>query len=96
MIQKTDQKFDQVVSILTRHSAQKISVFGSYARGEADAKSDLDILVVFTERKSLMDIVGIEIELSEALELKVDLLTEKSISPHLIDRIKDGAKVIYG
>ncbi len=49
----------------------------------------------FSDRKSLLDIIGIEMELSEALNLKVDLLTDKSISPYLIDRIKSEAKVIY-
>ena len=59
-------------------------------------KSDIDILVEFSERKSLLDLVRIERELSEALSIKVDLLTEKSISPYLIDRIKSEMEVIYG
>ena len=58
-------------------------------------KSDTDILVEFSERKSLLDLVGIEQELSEALGVKADLLTEKSISPYLIDRIKKEMEVIY-
>jgi len=52
--------------------------------------------VDFSERKSLLDLVGIEQELSEALGVKADLLTEKSISPYLIDRIKKEMEVIYG
>ncbi len=52
------------------------------------SESNLDILVEFSERKSLLDLVGIEMELSELLNIKVDLLTEKSISPYLIDTIK--------
>jgi predicted nucleotidyltransferase len=40
-------------------------------------------------------LVGIEQELSEALGIKVDLLTEAAISPHLIDRIKAELKVVY-
>jgi len=44
--------------------------------------------VEFSERKSLLDLVGIEQELSDAVGMRVDLLTEKSISPYLIDRIK--------
>ncbi len=42
-----------------------------------------------------MNIVGIEQKLSEALGIKVDLLTEKAISPYLIDGIKKGMAVIY-
>ena len=85
----------KVTSILRHYGAKEISIFGSYARGEEKKTSDLDIIVEFSERKSLFDIVGIEQELSEALGIKVDLLTEKSISPYLIDRIKKEMVVIY-
>ena len=87
--------FKKIISILARYRVKKIAVFGSYARGEAKPESDVDILVEFSERKSLLDLVGIEQELSEALGVKADLLTEKSISPYLIDRIKSEMKVIY-
>jgi len=56
-------------------------VFCSYVRGEEKARSDIDILVEFSGRKSLLELVRIERELSEILRIKVDLLTEKSISP---------------
>ena len=90
-----EKLFKKIVSILARYRVKKIAVFGSYARGEAKPESDIDILVEFSERKSLLDLVGIEQELSEALGVKADLLTEKSISPYLIDRIKSEMKVIY-
>ena len=87
--------FNKIVSLIKKHGAKKIAVFGSYARGEEKPKSDIDILVEFSDRKSLLDIVGIEQELSDTLGMKVDLLTEKSISPYLIGRIKKEMKVIY-
>ena len=87
--------FKKIISLIKKHGAKKIAVFGSYARGEEKPKSDIDILVEFSERKSLLDIVGIEQELSDILGIKVDLLTEKSISPYLIGRIKKEMKVIY-
>ena len=43
----------------------------------------------------MLDLVGIEQELSDALNVKADLLTEKLISPYLIDRIKSEMEVIY-
>jgi len=45
-------------------------------------------LVEFSEPKSLLEFVGIEQELAKATGKKIDLLTEKSISPYLIKRIK--------
>lgn len=90
-----DKIFKTVTTILAKYGAKKIGIFGSYARDEATHKSDLDILVEFSARKSLLEIVGIEQELSDALKIKVDLLTEKSISPYLIDRIKRETVVIY-
>jgi predicted nucleotidyltransferase len=86
----------RITSILVQHGAKRISIFGSYARGEARPGSDIDIMVEFSGRKSLLDIIGIEQELSEAVGMKVDLLTEKSVSPYLIDKIKKGMVVIYG
>jgi len=84
-----------LVSFLGNHGARRIGVFGSYARGEQRPDSDLDILVDFSDRKSLLTLIRIERELSETLGIKVDLLTEQSISPYLLDRIKAELKVIY-
>ena len=90
------QVFKKITRILEGYGVKKISIFGSYARGEERGASDVDLLVEFSERKSLFDIVGIEQELSEALGIKVDLLTEKFVSPYLIDRVKKEMEVIYG
>lgn len=88
--------YQKIVGALKKEGVKKIEIFGSYARGEERVDSDVDIIVEFSERKSLLEIVRIERELSETLGIKVDLLTEKSISPYLIDRIKKEAEVIYG
>ena len=84
-----------LVGILKNHNTSSVGIFGSRARAEAHSDSDLDVLVDFHETKSLLTLVGIEQELTEALGIKVDLLTEAAISPHLIDRIKAELKVIY-
>jgi predicted nucleotidyltransferase len=88
--------FEKIGQVLKNQGARKVAVFGSYVRGEEKPESDIDIMVDFTERKSLLELVKIERELSEALGIKVDLLTEKSISPYLIDTIKKEMEVIYG
>jgi hypothetical protein len=70
-------------------------VFGSFARGDESATSDVDLIADFTDRKSLMDLVRIERELSERLGRKVDLLTEAALSPYLRDRVLRDARLVY-
>lgn len=90
----TQQIEHTLVSILNRHDAGRIALFGSRARGDARPESDLDVLVDFRTTKSLLTLVAIERELSEALGVKVDLLTEKAISPHLLARIRAELRVL--
>jgi predicted nucleotidyltransferase len=85
---------DQIISFMRQHGAEKIGVFGSYARNEARADSDPDLMVWFKEQKSLLVMIRIERELSELLGVKIDLLTEQAVSPYLIDRIRQELKVI--
>jgi uncharacterized protein len=87
--------YNYVVSFLKNYNASKIAVFGSYANNEESSKSDLDIMVEFKDKITLFDLVGMEQELSEKLGIKVDLITEKSISPCLIDKVREEMKVIY-
>ena len=91
-----DEIIDKLVSIMKKHGVKKIEIFGSYARGEQKETSDLDVIVEFEKRKSLLELVGIEQELEDALGIKVDLLTVESISPYLIERIKRESKVVFG
>jgi len=72
-----------------------LGVFGSYARGDFNAESDVDVLVRFTKGKSLLDLVRIERELAERVGRPIDLVTEDSVSPYLKDRIVAQVKGIY-
>ncbi len=87
--------FGKAVSILRSYGAKKIAVFGSYARGEQRKGSDLDLLVEFKQDKSLLEFARIERELSEQLGIKANLLTERAISPYIVKRVKDEARVLY-
>ena len=86
----------QLINICRQNDVSMIGIFGSMARGEAKKKSDIDLLVRFSKRKSLLAMVRLERELSEALDCKVDLLTEASVSPYMRERILKEMKVIYG
>ena len=86
---------DKLIEICRRNDVARIGVFGPAARGEATDQSDLDLLVCFSKRKSLLALVALERQISTALGRKVDLLTEAALSPYLRDRIKRELQVIY-
>lgn len=75
------------VPILKKNGVLRAGIFGSYARGEATKKSDIDILIKQKGHKSLLDLVRLERKLGEKLGKKVDLLDYNGLSPYLKDRI---------
>jgi predicted nucleotidyltransferase len=78
-----------------RNGIRRLRVFGSFARGDESATSDVDLIADFIDRKGLMDLVRIERELSERLGRNVDLLTEAALSPYLRDQILRDARLVY-
>ena len=86
---------EKLIAVCRRHDVVFLGVFGSYARGEADAQSDVDLLVRFSARKSLLDLVRIEREIGTAMGYRVDLLTEAALSPSLRERIRKETVVLY-
>jgi len=77
----------KIIKILKKHGAKKAGIFGSYARGEQDEQSDIDILVEFNKKISLFDFVGVKLELEDALERKVDLVEYKVIKSRIRELI---------
>lgn len=72
-----------ILRIAERYGATNVRVFGSFARGEQTAKSDVDLLFDPPERMSLLDHSGLKIDLEEALKMKVDIISANSIKPLL-------------
>ncbi len=85
---------DKILKTLKRNDVKRASLFGSVVRGELTDKSDIDILSEFRGRKSLLDLVGLKLELEEVLKRKVDVLTYNSLHPLLKDRILREQEVI--
>ena len=77
----------QVLPILRQHGELHVVVSGSYARGEAEEGSDLDILVEPPSTKSLPDLVALKLDPQEALGREVDVLTYRALHPRLRDRV---------
>jgi len=73
--------------IAAAHGARNVRIFGSVVRGESNDSSDLDLLVDMAEGRSLLDLVALGDDLEQALGVAVDVVTEKSLSPYLRDRI---------
>jgi hypothetical protein len=81
--------------ILKKEGVVFAGLFGSYSRGEEKNESDIDILVRFEEPKSLLRLVNIQNRLSDALNKRVDLVTEKFLSPYFRQNVLDNLLVIY-
>lgn len=77
----------KVRPILEKADIKKAALFGSYVRGDNTPKSDIDILVDLPRGKTLFDLAGLKIDLEEKLRKKVDVVTYRSICPHLKDFI---------
>ncbi len=81
------RKRTEVMRIAAKYGARNVRIFGSVARGEADAESDVDFLVELEPGRSLFDLGGLLMELQEALSCKVDVVTEKGLRKRIRDRV---------
>ena len=77
----------RILDILQKHGVLTASVFGSVARGDASARSDVDFLVEFESGRSLLDLIGLRQELSDRLERNVDVVTPRSLHPGFRDSV---------
>ncbi len=85
----------RLLEVCRQSGVVRLSLFGSFARGEATERSDVDLLVEFGRRNSLLDLIAVEKRMSTALGRKVDLLTPSAISPYLRESISRGMRVLY-
>lgn len=80
--------------------ARRISVFGSYARGEATSQSDVDLLVALkpSEKRpplGLFEVIRLEKELEIKLGCAVDLVTEEGLNPRIRLNVEKDRVVLY-
>ena len=73
------QHRERIREIALSHRVADVRVFGSAVSGYDTERSDLDILVVPTEKTTLFDIGAIQYEVSELLGMPVDVLTPKAL-----------------
>lgn len=81
-----------ILQIAGKHGVQKIRVFGSFSRDSVSVASDLDLLINLEKGRDLLDLIAFKQELEEQIGRKVDVVTEKGLSPHLRESILSQAK----
>lgn len=84
-----------VVPIAYSYGVKRLYLFGSYAKGTADEKSDVDLLVEKGRPMSLLKLSGMRQMVQEALNLSVDLVTTASIGEEFRNEIAGTEILLY-
>ena len=85
---------EKVIPIAKKYGVKKISLFGSYARGEADEQSDIDFL--YTKGKVLgLKYFGFVNDLEDEFKCHVDLISDKISDKKFLDEIKNDEVILY-
>ena len=86
----------KIEPVLRSHGVRRAAVFGSHARGDARADSDVDILLTIGDAKlSLWDLEGLRDELAKRLGRSVDIVSDRAIVPAMRDSIYEDLQVVY-
>ena len=80
---------------LSQRGVRTLAIFGSTARNEGLAKSDVDILIDFDAKKGLFVFVDLKSYLEDILKCEVDLVTKNALHPALKNRILHEAKRVF-
>ena len=91
MLDEIRAKRDEIYAIARRHKAERLWVFGSCARKEERPDSDVDLLVKFGVDASLLDIVHIRDAAQNLFSRKVDVISDRGLSPFIGKQIQEEA-----
>lgn len=86
-LEDVQRRREEILHLAARHGARNLRVFGSVARGEADAASDLDVLVDLEQGRSLLDLACLLVDLENLLGCQVDMVTERGLRERLRGRV---------
>lgn len=78
---------DEIHQIVAEHHATSPRVFGSVARGEETATSDIDLLVDFTPEAGLLDEIGLRLALADLLHVEVDVVASDTLRGEFRERV---------
>lgn len=85
---------DELEAIAARHGAQSLRVFGSVARGQESAESDIDFLVRMERGRTLLDVSRLKQEFERLLSRRVDIVSENGLSPRMKARVIQDARAL--
>ena len=91
----TQKEIDIIIKTLKPYNPKRIGLFGSVARNEETAASDIDILYSFNSPISLFAKFNIVEELQLKLHKEIDLVSENAVHPKLKQYIYNDLKMIY-
>lgn len=77
----------KILQLARKFGVLTIRIFGSVARGQANAKSDIDFLVTMKKGRSYFDLIDFSYSLEEIFKRRVDVVTERSLHPYIRDKI---------
>jgi len=80
-------KRGEILRIAAKRGARNVRIFGSAARGEADERSDVDVLVDMEPGRSLLDMGGLLMDLQELLGRRVDVVSERGLRERIRERV---------
>ena len=78
---------ERILAVSRLRGASNVRVFGSIARGEQRAGSDVDLLVDFEPGRSLLDLTGLWLDLESERGCKVDVVSSRGLNPRLAPAI---------
>jgi predicted nucleotidyltransferase len=78
----------QILALLNKYGITNAAIFGSFARGDAQSDSDVDLLVTYQPGTTLFDIARLQEELEQELGRQVDLVSRRGLSKRLASRIE--------
>lgn len=84
-----------VNEIAKQYGVERVTLFGSYARGEAKNDSDIDLRIDKGRIRGLFQLSGFHIDLEERLKVHVDVVVTDSLSKEFLERIKKEEILLY-
>ena len=79
-VYKIEEIAERVKPVAQRYGITKVTLFGSYARGEATEESDVDLMISYQDLKGPFAIGGVYVDFKEALEKSVDVVHEPAVT----------------